>query len=573
MLVELRVSNFALIEDLTLRFDDGLNVLSGETGAGKSIVIGAINLLLGERAAVEQIRQGKDDASVEGIIFPSAALKGTIENFLESAGIAIAEELIVGREVFRNGRSVARINGRAVPISLLKELGHLLVDLHGQHQHQSLLRADQHLELLDSFGGEKLHSSRNRLAEKYKKRQVLKKELSELGEDSGERERRLDVYKFQLKEITEAALTAGEDDELVQRERILANAEKICTLTAQAYADIYSGDEDGPVEATVDRVNRSSHLIAEAAEIDSSLSPLIELLQGASAQLEEVSHELRDYQLKLEFEPAELVTIQERINLINSLKRKYGGSIEEVLVYTEHIDQEIERLENSEAMAEKLEHDISEIDQELLDESISLRALRQETARELEKLLEDCLKELALPNARFEVIFAARDTFSPKGMDQVEFLFSANRGEEVKPLTKIISGGEVSRVMLALKTILARQDLVPTLIFDEVDAGIGGATVQAVAEKLAHLSQHHQVMCVTHSPQIASMADSHFRLYKETVGERTLTRADKLSADEKRAELARMLDGASIDPVSLQHVDSLMDRAQRFKEELFKGSI
>jgi len=568
MLTELRVSNFALIEDLTINFGAGLNILSGETGAGKSIVIGAINLLLGERAAAEQIRQGQENAYVEGIVSLESDLKFEVDSFLEKAGIAIADELIIAREVFSNGRSVARINSRTVPLSLLKELGQLLVDLHGQHQHQSLLRSEQHIELLDSFGGDNISSSRNRLAELHKKRQVFLKELSELGVNSGERERRLDVYAFQFKEIKEAELNPGEDEELIQRERVLANAEKLCTLIAQAYTDIYTGEEDGPVEALIDRLKRSSHLITEAAAIDNNLNPLLELLESAFAQLEEVSHDLRDYQAKLEFDPTELTAIQDRMNQVNSLKRKYGRSIDDVLAYAEQVEEEMERLQNSEAMAEKLEKDIFEVENQMKDESMFLRSLRQATAAQLEKLLEGCLKELALPNACFEVKFTAKDSFSSKGMDQIEFLFSANRGEDVKPLTKIISGGEVSRVMLALKTILARQDLVPTLIFDEVDSGIGGATVQAVAEKLAHLAQHHQVMCVTHSPQIAAMGDSHFHLYKETVGERTLTKAAKLSAENIREELARMLDGASIDQVSLQHVDSLMERAKRIKQEM-----
>ncbi len=565
MLVELRVSNFALIDDLNLNFSPGLNILSGETGAGKSIVIGAINLLLGERAAVEQIRQGNDIAYVEGIICCEPDLTDEIGKFLEDAGIVRADELIIAREVFRNGRSVARINGRAVPVSFLKEVGQILVDLHGQHQHQSLLRSEQHLELLDSFGGEKISASRNKVSELYKKRQNLKKELSALGENSAERERRADISVFQLKEIRGAELSPGEDQELARKEKILANAEKISTLTARAYADIYAGEETSPVEAIIDRLNRSINLLAEAANIDWNLAPLLELLTSASAQLEEASHELRDYQSGLDFEPNELAVIQDRLNQVNSLKRKYGATIEEVIAFADDLEEEIERLQNSEVLAEKIEADISELEKELTAESDSLRTLRRETACNLENLLEGCLEELALPNARFEISVTAKDTFSPKGMDQVEFLFSANRGEEVKPLAKIISGGEVSRVMLALKTILARQDLVPTLIFDEADSGVGGATVQAVAEKLAQLAFHHQVMCVTHSPQIASMADCHIRLYKETVGDRTIIRAVKLSPKEIREELARMLDGASIDQVSLKHVDSLLERARSYK--------
>lgn len=565
MLVELRVSNYALIKDLKINFSKGLNVLSGETGAGKSIVIGAINLLLGERAAVEQIRQGQETAFVEGIVSYNQAVREEIDQLLDEAGIAANEELIIAREVFRNGRSIARVNGRTVPVSFLKEIGQLLVDLHGQHQHQSLLRPEQHMELLDSFGGETISKSRERLAKLYYQRQQLKKELSAIGESSADRERRLDVYAFQVKEIRDAALKPGEDEELLKREKVLANAEKIGTVTGKVYSDIYSGSENSPVEAVIDRLNKSQASLTEAAAIDAVLQPLLTLLENALANLGELSHELRDYQARFEYDPTELEFIQERIDQINSLKRKYGGSIEAIIEFAEQAEIDIERLRNSEEIAERLEKEISDLEAQLIEESKYIRSERFKTAKTLQIMLEDCLTELALPNSRFEVIFKEREEFTPKGMDQVEFLFSANPGEDVKPLARIISGGEVSRVMLALKTILARQDLVPTLIFDEVDSGIGGVTIQAVAEKLAHLSVHHQVMCVTHSPQIAAMADCHFQLFKETVDDRTLTMAVRLSDDIRREELARMLDGASIDQVSLQHVDSLLERARRFK--------
>ncbi len=567
MLLQLKVVNYALIEDLTLNFNPGLNILSGETGAGKSIIIGAINLLLGERAAIDQIRQGHDTAYVEGMFSCESDLKSQVENVLIEAGISGGDEIIISREVFRTGRSVARVNGRAVPVSFLKEIGQFIVDLHGQHQHQSLLHSDQHLELLDSFGGDEIISIRENVAGLYRKWQSQKKELAALGANSAERERNIDISTFQLKEIREAELYPDEDLELARREKILANAEKIFKLTAQAYADIYAGEEGSPVEALIDRLNRTTTFLTEAAGIDQSLSPLLDMLETAAAQLEEASHELRDYQSKLEFEPNELVTIQDRLNQINSLKRKYGGTIEETLAFADNLEEEIERLQNSEALAEQVEKEIAEQEILLSEESNRLSRLRREAADRLEGLLEECLEELALANARFEVKLAEKAVCSPKGMDQVEFLFSANRGEDVKPLAKIISGGEVSRVMLAIKTILARQDLVPTLIFDEVDSGVGGATVQKVAEKLAHLAQHHQVMCVTHSAQIASMADCHFRLYKETTGERTLTRAVGLEEAKIREELARMLDGASIDQVSLKHVDHLMERARSFKEK------
>ncbi len=567
MLVELRVSNFALIEDLSFNFNPGLNVLSGETGAGKSIVIGALSLLLGERATVEQIRQGRDNAYVEGLITCAGPRQKEIDHLLGQAGIEQTGELILAREVYSSGRSVARVNGRSVPVSFLKEMGKYLVDLHGQHQHQSLLRPEEHLELLDSFGGEKISASRHRLDELFLKRQELTKELADLGSSSAERERRLDVYEFQVNEINNANLQAGEDEALADREKILANAEKLWNLASGAYTDLYAGSDDGLSEAVIDRLNRARYNLEEAAGIDQSLASLLEMLQSAAAQLEEVSYELRDYQSKLEFDPAELNVIQERRNLIRDLKRKYGSSIEEILDFAAQAEKEMERLRNSEETAARLEQKINDLEAQLTEESIKLRDLRQQTASNIETLLEECLGELALPDARFEARFTEKEELTAKGLDQVEFMFSANPGENVKPLTRIISGGEVSRVMLALKTILARQDLVPTLIFDEVDAGIGGSTVQAVAEKLAHLSGHHQVLCVTHSPQIAAMADCHYSLYKETVDERTLTKAALLDSGQRREELARMLNGAGIDQISLQHVDSVLERARRFKEQ------
>ncbi len=568
MLLELRVSRYALIDDLNLTFSPGLNILSGETGAGKSIVIGAINLLLGERATVDQIRQGEDSSYIEGIINCRQTVYPEIEAILENAGIGIEDELIIAREIYRNGRGVARVNGRAVPVSFLKEIGQVLVDMHGQHQHQSLLRPERHIELLDSFGGDKIAKYRQKLGILSKKHQELKKELERLGESSAERERRIDVCSFQLKEIRNADPKKGEDEELAQREKVLANAEKLCTLVGNVYSVIYSGEEEVSTEALVDRLNKSLGMLNEAAQIDQSLLPLCDLLSGAAAQIDEASHELRDYQFKMEYDPGELAAIQERLNMIISLKKKYGETISEVLEFADNLDQEIERLINSEEVAERVAAELNELDQEIESECTALRKIREEIAARLESRLIESLGDLALPNAHFEIRISTKDTFTPLGKDNVEFLFSANRGEEVKPLAKIISGGEVSRVMLALKTILARQDLVPTLIFDEVDAGVGGVTIQSVAEKLSELSKHHQVMCVTHSPQIASMADYHYHIFKETTDSRTVTRAIRLTDDNRREELARMLDGAGIDHVSLQHVDNLLERARHYKEKI-----
>ena len=569
MLGEIRVSNFALIEDLTLELGPGLNVLSGETGAGKSIVIGAINLLLGERAATDQIRQGEESAFVEGIFASGPPSFPEIGELLDEAGIESGETLIVAREVSQRGRSVGRINGRTMPISFLRKLGELLVDLHGQHQHQSLLSPDYQLALLDFYGGDETGSAVKAVEKLYRKRQDLKNNLADLGVDSAERERRMDVLSFQIKEIGEARLDPEEEERLLGKEQILAHAEKLNQLVEETYDQLYRGDERREAPAVIDAMALSKERLEEASRIDPELAPLVGLAESAAVQLEEISFTLRDYRDSFEYDPAELAAIQKRLEQLRILKRKYGQTVAEVIAFGEKAEQELDRLKNSESLARELEAALEKITLHLEEASRKLSSLRRKAAGRMVPLLEDTLRELALPRARFRVGITGRDTLTVRGGDAVEFLFSANPGEEVRPLAKIISGGEMSRVMLAIKTIFAGQERIPTLIFDEVDAGIGGAPIQAVAEKLALLGEHHQIICVTHSPQIAAMADRHIRLYKELSGERTQTRAELLGGPERREEIARMLDGAEIDRVGLEHVDSLLERAQRFKSSAF----
>ena len=338
-------------------------------------------------------------------------------------------------------------------------------------------------------------------------------------------------------------------------------------MVAGAYNEIYRGDERRAVPAVLDALAASQSRLEEAAQIDPELAPLVGMLESASAQLEEISFTLRDYQAAFEYNPAELAAVQKRLEQLRILQRKYGETVAEVIAFGQRAEEELNRLQNSESLARELEEEIAAVSRQLEEASCQLSSLRREAAAGMEPLLESALQELALPGARFTVCITEEDNFTVRGRDRVEFLFSANPGEEVKPLAKIISGGEMSRVMLAIKTIFAGQERIPTLIFDEVDAGIGGAAIQAVAEKLALLAVHHQIICVTHSPQIAAMADHHVRLYKELSGERTKTRAEPLNPGERRAEIARMLDGAEIDQAGLQHVDSLLGRAERFKKE------
>ncbi len=572
MLEELRVSNFALIEDLSLPLRAGLNVLSGETGAGKSIIIGAIGLLLGERALTEQIRHGEESAFVEGIFAPPGPAAAGIDALLDGAGIEGSGTLIVAREMSRGGRSVGRVNGRTVPVFFLRELGELLVDLYGQHEHQSLLRPRYQLELLDYYGGEKTAAAVQLVERLYRKRQELTKRLEGLGRDSAERERRMEILSFQIEKIREARLEPAEEERLLQEEQILAHAERLGELLAESYARLYRGDERRDAPAVIDLLALLQGSLEEAAGIDPELTPLVGLLESAAAQVEEVSHTLRDYQASFAYDPARLGAVQQRLEQLRSLKRKYGETVAGVLAFGKQAQEELDRLKQSESLAVELEKEIAGIGEQLAESSRRLTGLRREAAAALEPLLEKRFGELALPRARFRAALTGEEECTPRGRDRVEFLFSANPGEAVRPLAKIISGGEMSRVMLALKTIFAGQERIPTLIFDEIDAGIGGAPIQAVAEKLALLAAHHQIICVTHSPQIAAMADHHIRLFKELAGERTQTRAEQLGDGERRLEIARMLDGAAIDRAGLEHVDSLLGRAKKFKKEARPGS-
>ncbi len=567
MLCRLHVTNFALIDDLTLELGPYLNVLSGETGAGKSIVIDAIGLLLGERASTDQVRSQEKAALIEGIFVPPLPAAALIAPVLEAAGIAAEDELFLSREVSAGGRSVARINGRLVPVSILKELGRFLVDLHGQHRHQSLLRPGEQLELLDAFGGEELGAARERMASAFQRLSRVRQELSALDCDGAVLERRLDILAHQIREIRESGPSPEEETELLRRERILAHTEKIQVLVNRAYAFLFTGDERDGLPAVVDRLFASLSDLQEAAGIDPGLSPVTETLENLYTQLQEIAPDLRDCTDRTTFDPRELETIQERLKNFNALKRKYGPSLEDVLAFAGRAEDEKSRIEQNAAHAAGLQREIIFLEEELCRIAGELREHRRIAAGGLEKEITIVLAELALAGAELVVSVTPRKNFTASGSDRIEFLFSANRGEPARPLARVISGGEMSRVMLALKTALVRQDRLPTLIFDEADAGIGGVTVNAVAEKLALLSQRHQVVCVTHSPQVAVLARDHFKLSKEISGERTLTRVIALNPEERRLEIARMLDGATVSAVSLRHVDELMKRARRFWEE------
>ncbi len=559
MLVFLSMKNFALIEELSFDLYPGLNVLTGETGAGKSIVVGAISLLLGERASSEQIRSGFDKAVIEAA-FTWSGVQPALAMKLQEIGVEPAENLILSREISASGRNVCRVNARMVPLSTLKEIGRFLVDLHGQHSHQSLLHAEQNLLLLDEFGGEALLEEREHWQSLYQKRQKIQQALKALGENPQERARKLELLSYQRDEIAAAALDPQEEERLQQKLSLLDNQEKLLAAVHRAYHELYQGESETiPV---LDRINRIKEELLMLSRFDPEFQGYAEVLEEASTGLTELSHELFRYQDRLNFSAEERQETEDRLEIYRNLKRKYGQTVQEVRAFQERCQKEIEDLENSEARLTALERERQAIEEQMKLRAAALFAKRKDAAETIESLVIELLQELGIAGGKFQVSFRQKETPDRLGKENVEFLFSANPGEEAKPLSRIISAGEMARVMLALKSILAEQDHIPTLIFDEIDSGIGGKTIQRVAEKLADLSAYHQVVCVTHSPHIAGKAHHQYNIYKEFSSNRTVTRLKYLDTNMRIEEIARMLGGEESSEITKRHAEKLLEKDQ-----------
>ena len=520
MLVYLRMQNFALIDDLSLDFFPGMNVLTGETGAGKSILVGAINLILGERASSEQVRTGTEQAVIEAVFNVSPDYE-QLRAILEDNGLPWEDDLIILREIALSGRNICRVNGKIVPLSLLKELGSTLVDFHGQHSQQSLLKPEKHLFLLDEFGDAELLEVKHHLQEVFRRRQSVKQKLRAKGGTSAEREKQLELLAYQRDEILSASLCPEEEDELKQKLFRLDNLEKLSATVSKAYHEIYGG-ENALQAAILDQINNIEKELSSLLTIDPQLSPFVDLLLETSTSLTELGRELYDYWDGLTFSSDEKEEIEHRLELYRRLKAKYGKDVAGVLSFAEECAQKIVAIENSATEIIEWEKEEKALWQEIEQLSALLTAKRKETALKLEPLVVEALKDLGMEKACFSIQFLERKATGLEGREELEFLFSANPGEPLKPLARIISAGEMARVMLALKSILAEQDRVPSMVFDEIDSGIGGITIQKVSEKMAGLSKKHQVVCVTHSPQIASAADHQYNIFKEEVKGRTL---------------------------------------------------
>ncbi len=569
MLSELSIFNFALIDSLNIEFNKGLNILTGETGAGKSIIIDALGLVLGQRANRENIRQGKDRMIVEALFDISPKNKKQVNNFLENRGIDIEEDytIIMSREVLSSGKNTCRINGRMVPLSLMKELSQLLIDIHGQHEHQSLLRWESHIDLLDSYGGLKIENLLNKTRELFNKYKHSQQSLKDLLRNEMEVEREKDILKFQLDEINQAKLeNIYEEEELENRRQILIHSEILFENSNRAYELLYGGNEDQA--SLYDQLSMVLTCVNNISTIDSSMKNISEQINNAIILIEDGAFVLRDYNETIEFNPLELDQIEKRLNTFSHLKRKYGETIKDIIDYKENLKIKLEKIENKGEEEEKLRLEIEENWSEYSRVADELTSLRKNIGKDLESSIIRELKDLGMKKAKFKIDIQSGENYSSvNGKDRVEFLISTNLGQDLRPLAKIASGGEVGRIMLALKTILAHADKIDSLIFDEIDTGISGRTAQVVAEKMANISQAYQTICITHLPQIASMADSHYLIEKQVLDNETYTIVNVLKEKDRTNELARMLGGAVLTEVTKSHANEMLEMAEKIKKD------
>lgn len=550
MLAKLVVENLALIEQLDLDFAPGLVVLSGETGAGKSLVLDALSLILGYRGSTDMIRAGSEKATVQAV-FEVKDLPPPYADLVEDG------QLIIAREIQQNGRTVARINGQLVTIGFLRDLGRLLVDLHGQHEHQSLLQVAKHREVLDRFAGAPVLDLLEQIRELVVKYRETEGQLKEVMGDERERERRLEMLRYQQEEIAAAALAPDEEEELLATRQRLANYERLHQAVTSAYQLLYGGSPG--VSAVADQLARAITELNSVERFDNTVVQWTEVLQDALYSIEDVARSLRIYKDDLTYDDAALDAVERRLELVNRLKRKYADSLAGIIAYGQKVAEEIEFIENSAQLAEKLQADLARYAHIYRSLAAQLTDARKQAAAVLGQQMQLQLADLGLPKAvltaEVRTDLAAKP--HPLGQDEVEFMFNANPGENPKPLTRVISGGEMSRVMLALKTLLAEHDPVETLIFDEIDSGLGGRLALAVGGKLRQLAGKRQVICVSHLASIAAMADQHLLISKEVRGEATFTQVKKLNEQERVEEIARMLDGQTSE-VALAHARDLL---------------
>ncbi|MDI6771285.1 MAG: DNA repair protein RecN [bacterium] len=578
MLLELRIQEFAVIESAAIEFGPGLNVLTGETGAGKSIIVDALTAALGARVTADLIRTGAPAARAEARF--GVESRGPIGRWLEEHGLAEEGgtrggddrcELVVAREIMPEGRSRAWINGRSATVGMLRELGDLLVEVAGQHEGQRLLRPQAHLGLLDAFGGDTVETQCAGVGELVRLRSELRAEQKALVDGERDRLRQVEMLRYQVDEIEAARLQPGEEEELSSRRVRLSNAERLSGAAAAAYAGLYEADG----QAAVDRIGQARGALREAAGLDPALGALAGRIGAIAGELADVAHDLARYSRGIEADPEELVRVEERLDLLRRLRRKYGETVEAVLDYRDEAASALARLDAGDARASEIAATLEELEQDLTGRCARLSELRREAASRLEDGVEQVLRSLEMASTRLIVglgydsdpagllLGDRRVAVGSDGADRVEFLLAANPGEAPRPLARIASGGELSRIMLALRHVLAEAGGVPVFICDEVDAGVGSRAAGSVAGLLAAVGRKRQVLCVTHLPQVASLADRHYWVSKEMSGGRTRVRVRALGPQERVEEVARMLGGRRPTQIAREHALELLRRGGR----------
>lgn len=564
MLAQLTIENIALIDKLELDLKNGLNILSGETGAGKSIIIDSLNFVLGERADKSLIRYGTDYAIVQAVF--EEYVTPSVSEYLDDIGIECEDVLIIRRKMSVDGKNECRINGRVSTLSILKGLTELLVDIHGQHEHQSLLKSANHIKLLDDIGAAKIASVKQDVAKEHTRYVALKRELSRFGDES-ERERKLDILSFQIDEIEKADVKDGEEDELLQARKRIRNMEKIMSALSDA-KNTLDGYDSSSVSASI---KNSSNLLGTISSYDDTVAPLIDRLDDAKIEIKDIADTLSDMLERLDFDARRAEKIEERLEVVRNILHKYGGNFDNLQKFYEDAKKEAELLSGAAQTVEDLQVEIEKAKSGLQKSARKLTELRQEVANKFESDITRELKDLGMGGSTFKVDFVTTDDvdqISANGADTIEFLFSANVGEPMKPLAKIISGGEMSRFMLAFKNIVAGVDGIGTMVFDEIDTGISGNISAVVSEKMCNISRDRQVIAVTHMPSIAAMADNHYLIAKSTENGKTLTHINLLEDDTD--EVARLIGGNDYSQFAVPHAKEMKAWAERYKQSLAK---
>lgn len=567
MLVELNIEDFAIIEKACVSFLKGLNIITGETGTGKSIMVDALNLVLGGRSDKNYIRDGKEKTLVQALFIVSES--GHVRSVLDEYGIELESDhtMLITREIHVSGRSVARVNGHIVTLSMLSKLTDKLIDIQGQHEHQSLLSPEQHIEFIDLLGDKSLMEIKQRVKKEYTVLVELRSQLKNLTQNEMERERTIDLLQFQVEEIDEIDFEIDEEEELIKNHKLLTNAEELSRLvssvTDQLSLDSFTN------KSVIDDIREISRSLAKIVYFDDTLRVYEETLESIAFSLEDVSREISSYGANIEFDFEKLNEVENRLSILNKLKRKYGSSIEEIFEYRDKILNDLNILNNLDEEIEKINKSISEKEALLDNYSDKLTKERKKISVKLEKQMIKELHELNMENVEFKVDIKPLENLTRKGKDKVEFFISTNVGQSLKPISKIASGGEMSRIMLGFKNILAEVDDISSLVFDEIDTGISGRTAQIVGEKIQQISTKHQVICITHLPQIAAMSDTHFVINKETEKAKdTKTSIIKLKEEEKIDEICRLISGVCVTEITKKHAEEMLSLSKQYKNSL-----